>query len=237
VTCFDSQVIQRMTLFVLDECGRIPTDASNPTPALKGLSDTITQVVRSRNLTLPTDNTVKVVSGRTCSKPRGTPTDLGYNYTINFCGPNPVFESAVGFVDLDMDGETIVGWEDNNISSSTFAALELVFTPSADACEPGETPQCRALLIPMLEQWVRGGDETFNGNDVSDLVMTGTTRKNGNLFDNYADVSELPTYLGHWAPKFADIATGRAWSYNRLIDCPAEDVESACEFSPIETGS
>jgi len=237
VTCFDSQVIQRMTAFVLDECGRIPTTVENATPALKGLADSIQTLVRARQVDIPADNTTKVVSGRTCSKPRGTPTDRGFAYTLTFCGQNPLFEVITGYKTLDLVGEEIVGWEDVNISGSTNIALEVVFTPSADSCAVGEAAKCQALLVPMLEQWVKGGDDTYNGSDVPDLVMTGQTRLNANLFGNYATVAELPTYLSSWADKFDDIATGRSWSYSRLVDCPAEDTESACVFSPIETGS
>lgn len=237
MSCFDSQVIQRMTAFALDSCGRIPTDVENDTPALKGLADAIQTVVNARQVDVPTDNTAKVISGRTCSKPRGTPTDRGFSYTLTFCGQNPLFEVITGYKTLDLDGEDIVGWEDVNISAQTNIALEIIFTPSADACAAGEAPQCQALLIPMLEQWVRGGDNTYNGSDVPDLVMTGQTRLNANLFGNYADVGDLPTYLSAWAPKFDDIATGRAWAYTRLVDCPEDDTESPCVFSPIETAS
>lgn len=237
MTCFDSQVIRRMTAFALDECGRIPTSVENATPTIKGLADTIQTVVRTRNVDIPADNTTKVVSGRTCSKPRGTPTDNGFSYTLTFCGQNPIFEAIAGYKTLDYDGEDIVGWEDNEISTQTNVALEIIFTPSTDACAVGEAAQCQALLIPMLEQWVKGGDDTFNGTDVPDLVMTAQTRKNANLFGNYATVGELPTYLGTWATKFDDIGTGRSWSYTWLTDCPEEDTESSCVFSPIETGS
>lgn len=237
MTCFDSQVIQRLTVFLLDECGRIPTNADDPTPALKGLADAILTVGRTRNVDVPANTASKVVSGKTCSKPRGTPTDNGFAYTLTFCGQNPLFEVATGYKTLDRAGDDIVGWEDVQVSRQTNLAMEIIFTPSSDACAPGETPQCQALLVPNLEQWVRAGDDTFNGEDIPDLAMTGQTALSKNLFANYANAAALPTYLSAWAPKFADIATGRSWSYTRLVDCPADDTESPCDFVAIETGS
>lgn len=237
MTCFDSQVIQRLTVFTLDECGRIPTTVAEPTPALKGLADSILTVVRTRNVDVPTATPQKVISGKSCTKPRASPTDNGFGYTFTFCGQNPLFEVATGYKTLDMAGPDIIGWEDVQVSTQSNVAVEIVFTPSSDACEIGQAPQCQALLIPKIEQWVRGGDDTFNGADIPDLVMTGQTALNKNLFTNYANAAALPAYLAHWAPKFADVATGRSWSYTRFIDCPPEDLESPCEFSAMNTGS
>lgn len=222
MTCYDSQVIQRLTAIRLDSCGRIPLTADDATPAIKGLADAIQQVTRSRQIDLPTATVTKTVAGGTCTKPRPNPTDRGFNFGLTFCGGNPIFEVITGYKTLDLDGADIVGWEDVNVSTQAKVALEIIFTPSADTCAAGEEPQCIAVLVPLLEQWVRSGDETYNGDDVPDLVMTGSTTLSANLFSNYSS-GTLPGYLSHWADKFDDIATGRSWIYTRLIDCPTDD--------------
>lgn len=228
MTCYDSQVIQRLTAIRLDSCGRIAAVVDDATPALKGLADAIQTVVRTRQMDVPTQTVVKTVNGSTCQKPRPNPTDRGFSYALTFCGQNPIFEVLAGYKTLDLSGADIIGWEDIIISALPKMALEIIFTPSSDACEGGEEPQCIAVLIPMLEQWVRSGDETFNGDDTPDLVMTGQTAKNANLFQNYTDTT-LPGYLEHWESKFADIATARSWAYTKLIDCPIDDdAEDPC---------
>lgn len=222
MSCYDSQVIERLTAIRLDACGRIPLVVDDPTPALKGLADAIQTVTRTRQMDVPTSTIVKTVNGGTCTKPRPNPTDRGFSYALAFCGQNPLFEVLAGYKTLDLSGADIVGWEDIGITVLPKLALEVIFTPSADACVPGAAPQCIAVLIPELEQWVRSGDEAFNGDATPDLTMTGQTAKNANLFQNYT-AGTLPGYLAHWQPKFADIATGRSWAYTRLIDCPVAD--------------
>jgi len=226
VTCFDSQVIERLTLIRLDACGRIPAPADDPTPALKGLAGGVLTFARTRNVDIPTNTKVKVINGATCNKPLPSPTDSGYSYTITFCGSNPLAEVITGYKTLDMAGADVVGWEDVNISGSPKAALEVIFTPSSDACTVGEAPQCTAVLVPLLEQWARTGDESYNGETVPDLVLTGQTVLGPNLFAN-----GVPGYLTHWSPKAADIATGRSWAYSRLVDCPVHDPsEDPCKL-------
>lgn len=228
MSCYDSQVIQRITAIQLDECGRIPLTGDNPTPVLKGLAATITNVTRSRQVDLPTETVLKAVNGGTCVKPLPSPTDRGYNYTLTFCGENPLFEVITGYKTLDLDGVDIEGWEDSAVTTAAKVALEIIFTPSADSCAGGGAAQCRALLIPLIEQWVRSGDETYDGEVTPDLVMSARTTKSSNLFANYGSGAAIPAWLSHWSTKYADIATGRAWSYNRFIDCPAEDTGDAC---------
>lgn len=237
MTCFDTQVIRRMTAFQLDECGRIPTDVENATPALKGLEDALQTFTRTRNVDIPADNFTKVVSGRTCTKPRPSPTDRGYQVALAFCGGNPVFEAITGYRTLDYDGANIIGWEDRELTGTNRVALEIIFEPSTDACEVGASAQCIAVLIPQLEQWVKSGDETADGETVPDLQMQAQTALNANLFANYATSGDLPTYLSHWAPKFADINTGRSWMYTRLIDCPTVDVSDGCTLVAIDEAS
>lgn len=232
MTCFDSQVIERLTMIRLDACGRIPLVGDDPTPALKGLADTIQTLSRTRNVNIPTATITKVVSGKTCIKPRPSPTDTGFAYTITFCGSNPLAEVIAGYKTLDMSGADVIGWEDVNISGSPKAALEIIFSPSADACTAGEAAQCQAVLVPMLEQWVRTGNEDHNGEAVPDLVLTAQTSLNKNLFGNFASGAAMAAaapYLAHWAPKYADLSTGRSWAYTRLVDCPpADDTEDPC---------
>lgn len=233
MTCFDSQVIQRLTAIRLDACGRIPLTGDDATPALKGLSSSIQQVVRTRQIDLPTTTVTKTVSGGTCTKPRPNPTDRGFSYALTFCGGNPLFEVFAGYKTLDLTGAEIVGWEDVNVAAQAKIALEIIFTPSSDSCAGGAAAQCIALLVPMLEQWVRSGDETYNGDAVPDLVMTGQTTLSANLFANFS-AGTLPGYLAHWQSKFNDIATGRSWSYTRFIDCPVDDPsETSCEFAAL----
>lgn len=234
MTCYDSQLIRRLTLIRLDDCGRIPLVIDDPTPALKGLAGAIQQVAKSRQIDIPQTNVTKTINGASCTKPKATPTDRGYSFGITFCGSNPLAEVLTGYKTLDMSGANIVGWEDVNISGSPKAAMEIIFTPSADSCTVGVDPQCIAVLVPLLEQWVRSGDETYNGTDVPDLVLTGQTTLSQNLFGNYATSGDLPNYLSHWAPKFANIATGRSWVYSRLITCPAVDpLEDPCALTAI----
>ena len=238
MTCYDSQVIRRMTAFQLDECGRIPTSGENTTPTIKGLESAVQTFTRTRNVDIPADNFTKVVSGATCSKPRPNPTDRGYQVALTFCGGNPVFEALTGYKTLDLNGLDIVGWEDRELTGTNKAALEVIFEPSTDACEVGQSAQCIAVLFPYLEQWVKSGDETADGETVPDLQMQAQTALSSTLFDNYATVGELPTYLSAWADKFDDIKTGRSWSYTRLVDCPTVTPGfTGCEFSPIEDGS
>jgi hypothetical protein len=233
MTCYDSQYIQRLTAIRLDSCGRIPLDADDPTPALKGLKKGIQTLTRTRQMDVPTQTVVKTVDGGTCQKPRPNPTDRGFSYGLSFCGQNPLFEVLAGYKTLDLSGADIVGWEDVIISTLPKLALEVIFTPSADACAVGEAPQCIAVIIPMLEQWVRSGDEAFNGEATPDLVMTGQTAKSSNLFQNFT-AGTLPGYLAHWQAKFDDIATGRAWAYTRLIDCPILDPsEDGCVLAAL----
>jgi len=222
MSCYDSQVIQRLTAIRLDECGRIPLVADDPKPAIKGLSEGIQTLTRTRQMDVPTTTIVKTVNGGTCTKPRPNPTDRGFSFALLFCGQNPLFEVLAGYKTLDLTGATITGWEDVAITSLPKLALEIVFTPSASACEGGADPQCIAVLIPGMEQWVRSGDEVFNGDDTPDLTMTGQTAKNPNLFQNYTS-GTLPPYLTHWSSKFADVGTGRSWVYTKLITCPVED--------------
>lgn len=235
--CYDSQVINRISLFELDACGRIPLVADNATPALKNIQTQIDTVTRTRNVTAATTDERKLVDGSTCTKPRGTPTDSGYTYTFTFCGGNPVFEAAVGYKLLDYDGEDLVGWEDIALTGITIAAMEIVFEPTSDACVVGESPQCLAVLIPKLESWVQSGDQTVDGEGTPDLVMAGTTAKSANLFGNYANSGELPEFLSHWAPKFADIALGRSWTISRFIDCPDAGTEDPCVFVAMDSAS
>lgn len=233
MTCFDSQVIRRMTAIQLDECGRIPLTG---TPALKGMEDAIQTFTRTRNVDIPADNFTKVVSGRTCTKPRPSPTDRGYQVAVTFCGGNPVFEALTGYRTLDFDGDDIVGWEDRELTGTNRVALEVIFEPSVDSCAEGAA-QCIAVLIPQLEQWVKSGDEVADGETVADLQMAAQTALNANLFSNYANSGELPTYLAHWAPKFDDIGTGRSWVYTRLIECPTVIPAGGCTLTAIDEGS
>lgn len=232
MTCFDSQVIERLTLIRLDACGRIPLVGDDPTPALKGLAGAIQTLGRTRNVNIPTPTITKTVNGRTCTKPRPSPTDTGFAYTLTFCGANPLAEVVAGYKTLDLSGADIIGWEDVNISGSPKAALEVVFSPSVDACTAGEAAQCQAVIVPLLESWVRSGNEDHNGEAVPDLVLTAQTSLGSNLFGNFTDAAQMASlapYLAHWQPKFADISTGRSWAYTRLIDCPtADDTEDPC---------
>lgn len=230
MTCFDSQVIRRMTAFQLDACGRIPITG---TPALKGLEDAIQTFVRTRQVDTPADNVTKTVSGRTCKKPRPNPTDRGYQIALTFCGANPVFEAVTGYRTLDIVASAIVGWEDRELTGTNRVALEVIFEPTADACASGD-PQCIAVLIPFLEQWVKSGDETTDGETVPDLQMQAQTALSKNLFANFANSAALPVYLAHWAPKFAAIATGRAWMYSYLITCPTVPPASGCTLTVID---
>jgi len=228
MSCYDSQVIQRLTAIRLDDCARIPLTIDDATPALKGLATGIQTVTRTRQMDVPTTTIVKTIDGGSCTKPRPNPTDRGFSFALAFCGQNPLFEVLAGYKTLDLDGVDIIGWEDVAITALPKLALEIIFTPSADACASGDAPQCIAVLIPALEQWVRSGDEVFNGDDTPDLTMTGQTAKNANLFQNYTS-GTLPGYLTHWSTKFDDIATGRSWVYTKLIDCPtADDSEDPC---------
>jgi hypothetical protein len=237
VACFDSQVIQRITAIRLDECGRIPLADDNPTPALKNLHTVVQTLALSRQVDPAPEQITKLVDGGTCTKPRGTPTDRGFQYTLNFCGGHPLFEALVGYKTIDLSGPDIVGFEDVELKGTTNVALEVIFKPSADTCEIGEAPKCRAVLVPMLESWIRSGDENYNGEVVPDLQMTANTRLNGNLFGNYATSGELPSFLSAWAPKFADVGTGRSWQYTRLIECPTDDTVDPCTLVALDAGS
>lgn len=237
MTCYDSQVIRRMTVFQLDECGRIPLSGENATPAIKGLETAVQTFTRTRNVDIPADNFTKVVSGGTCSKPRPNPTDRGYQVALTFCGGNPVFEAATGYKTLDLNGSVIEGWEDRELTGTNKVALEVIFEPSVDSCDVGSA-QCIAVLFPYLEQWVKSGDETADGETVPDLQMQAQTALSSNLFSNYADNTELPTYLAAWSDKFDDIGTGRSWAYTRLVDCPTVTPGfTGCEFVAVEDGS
>lgn len=230
MTCFDRQEIERVTAIQLDACGRIPTVGEVAEPSLKGLADALQSVQFTRNVDVPAPQNLRKVNGGNCSKPRPAPTDNGISVQLTFCGINPVFESLIGYKTLDLDGSTVTGWEDAEITTNPQVALEIIFTPTADSCAAG-TPACYGMLIPSLEQWVRSGDELYNGADTPDLVVTGTTALNANLFDNYTGV--IPAWLDHWDPKEADIATGRSWAYNRLIPCPTADTNDACVLVAI----
>lgn len=232
MTCYDSQVIRRMTAFVLDSCGRIPAVGVNATPAIKGLAATVQSVVKAPQVTQPTQNTIKTINGGTCSKPLASPTDNGYTYQLSFCGANPVFESAIGYTTLVTSGTTITGWDDAKITGQTNIALEIVFEPSASACS-GVTAPCVALLVPMLQAWVKSSSETYNGSDVPDLVVTGQTRTNPNIFSTYGSGGALPTALSHWSTRYAAIAAGDKWGYRQLITCPTADVQTSCYFSGV----
>ena len=238
MTCFDSQIIRRLTAFQLDSCKALPTTGDNPVPALKGLADNVQNVTVARNLDVPAQNNTKTVKGGTCTKPRSSPTDNGFDYGITFCGANPLFEAMTGYKTLDYSGSEIIGWEDNEIVGITSIALEIVFEPTADACSGGN-PLCRAVLIPNLEAWVRSGDTSYDGEQVPDLVMTGTTALDSDVFGNYTTSGELPAFLSHWAPKFADIKTGRSWAYSRLIDCPDVTTypQDSCRFVALDNES
>lgn len=228
MSCFDSQVIQRITAIALDECGRIPTTEQVAAPAIKGLKECITNVTRSRQVDQPAEQVIKNVAGGTCQKPRPSATDRGYNYTVTFCGSNPVFEAITGYKTLIFDGANIVGWRDRQLSGVTKVALEIVFFPSADACVGEGDIQTPALLIPLLETWVRSGDEAYDGENVPDLQMSASTSLNRQLFANFANAAALPTYLAHWAPEFTAIGAGADWSYTLLIDQPAEEPDANC---------
>lgn len=233
MSCFDAQVIERATMIRLDGCGRIPLTGDDPTPALKGLAGAVLTLARTRNVDIPTTTITKTINGRTCTKPRPAPTDRGYTYTLTFCGGNPMAEVVAGYKTIDLSGGDIIGWEDVNISGSPKVALEVVFIPSTDACAAGGAPLCQAVLVPMLEQWVRSGDESYNGEVIPDLVLAGQTALSANLFANYTNVT-LPGYLAHWAPKFADIGTGRSWAYTRMITCPTADPsEDPCALTSL----
>jgi hypothetical protein len=236
--CYDAQIIRRLTAFRLDACGAIPLFATDPVPALKGLEDAIQNVTRTRNVDQPADNVVKTVKGGVCDKPRGTPTDRGWQYSLTFCGQNPLFENITGYKTLDYSGSEIIGWEDIEITAATAVALEIVFEPTTDDCAGGN-PQCRALLVSNLEAWVRSGDEAWDGENVPDLVEAGQTRKSVDVFGNYATSGELPAYLTHWTPKFAHIKTGRSWSYTYLINCPDVDTypQDPCRFAALDSES
>lgn len=231
MTCFDRQVIQRVTAIALDDCGRIPTVGAEPTPALKGLAGSLQGVQLTRQIDVPQTPVTKTVDGGSCTKPRPSPTDRGYSVQLQFCGMNPVFESLTGYKTLDMAGANVTGWEDIEITTQSKVAIEIVFTPSADSCAGGSV-QCYGLLLPLCEQWVRSGDETYDGETVPDLIVTGQTALNEHLFDNYAQGS-LPAWLDHWDPKHADIQLGRAWSTSRLITCPAADSNDPCVLVAI----
>jgi hypothetical protein len=230
MTCFDRQYIRRVTAIALDDCGRIAATPATGT-VIKGLADTLQSVAFTRNVDVPQQTVTKKVNGGTCTQPFPTPTDRGFSTALTFCGIHPVFESITGYKRLDMNGSTITGWEDSNITGNPKVALEIIYESSADACTGGTVP-CFAQIIPAIVQWVRSGDETYNGTDVPALVMTGQALLNGNLFDNYTSAT-LPPWLSHWAPKFNDIQTGRAWSTSAVITCPAADTHDSCVLTTI----
>lgn len=225
--CFSAQVIQRATLIGLDDCGRIPATGLT---AIKGLEDGLITVGRTHNVTQATDNTVKTVNGKSCTKQRGCPTDSGYTYTLTFCGNNIAAQALAGLVKLDLDaGGNVIGYEDTKFSCPLPMALEIIFKPlAATSCAAGATAQCRAMIVPYLTSWATSGDETYNADTTPDLVMTGETVVSKNLFANFANAAALPAFLSHWGPKFADIGTGRAWSYNRMVTCPAASNGDPC---------
>jgi hypothetical protein len=234
--CFDSQIIRRLTAFRLDSCGALPLFASDPVPALKGLETAIQNVTRTRTVDQPADNVAKTIKGGTCDKPRGTPTDRGWTYAMTFCGQNPLFETLAGHKTLDYSGAEIIGFDDAVIEAATAMALEIIFEPVGSACAGG-APQCRALFVPNVEAWVRSGDESYDGEQVPDLAMSGSARKGVDAFGNYSTSGELPTFLTHWTPKFDDIKAASAWSYNRMIDCTDEPTEDSCRFVAIDSQS
>lgn len=233
MTCYDSQVIRRMTAFVLDSCGKIPTVGVNATPAIKGLAAGIQSVVKAPQVTQPTQNTIKTINGGSCSKPLASPVDNGYIYTLTFCGANPVFESAIGYTTLVTSGTTITGWDDAKITGQVNIALEIIFEPSASACAGGAAAPCVAMLVPMLQAWVKSSSETYNGSDVPDLVAAGQTRTNANIFANYGSGGALPSTLSHWSTRYAAIAVGDKWAYRQLMTCPTADVQTGCYFSGV----
>jgi hypothetical protein len=226
MTCFDRQYIRRVTAISLDSCGRIAATPATGT-VIKGLADALTSVAFTRNVDTPQQTILKKVNGGTCSQPLPTPTDRGIAVQLTFCGVHPVFESITGYKRLDMNGSTITGWEDSELTGVPRVALEIIWESSADACS-GEEVLCYATLIPQLISWVRSGDETYNGTDVPPLVMTGTTQLSSHLFDNYANAGALPAWLSHWGPKYSDIQSGRAWATSALITCPADDTADSC---------
>lgn len=230
MTCFDRQYIRRVTAIALDDCGRIAATPATGT-VIKGLADALQSVAFTRNVDVPQQTVTKKVNGGTCTQPFPTPTDRGFSTALTFCGVHPVFESVTGYKRLDMNGSTITGWEDSEITGNPKVALEIIFESSADACT-GEEVLCYAQLIPQVIQWVRSGDETYNGTDVPALVMTGQAALSSHLFDNYTSVT-LPPWLAHWAPKFNDIALGRAWSTTALVTCPAADENDSCVLTTI----
>lgn len=230
MTCFDAQVIRRMTAYSLDGCGRIQ-DTGNA--AIYNLQDSLLSWGRTRTVTAATRTTQKLVTGATCSKPVGCPTDEGYTYTFTFCGNNPTFLAAIGYATLDTDGDDVVGWEDSVAACGQKLALEVIFEPVSNACVAGAEEQCRAVLIPAISGFLITTDETYNGETVPDMVVTGLAELNLLLFDNYPD-DQLPDELEHWTDKYDDIATGRSWSYNRLVDCPTIDTtQSPCDLVPV----
>lgn len=230
MTCFDRQYIRRVTAIALDSCGRIPAAPATGS-TLKGLADALTSVQFTRNVDLAQQTILKKVNGASCTQPLPTPTDRGIAVQLTFCGVNPIFESITGYKRLDMNGSNVTGWEDSEITGVTNVALEIVYESSADACT-GEEVQCYAQLFPLLNAWVRSGDETYNGADIPALVMTGQAAKSAHLFDNYTS-GTLPTWINHWAPKFDDIQLGRSWSTNAIIDCPAADTSDPCTLAAL----
>ena len=238
MTCFDGQLIRRLTLIQLDECAAIPLVGESATPAVKGLAGEVQTFTTTRQVDQPADNRVKVVTGATCSKPRPAPTDRGIQVQLLFCGGNPVVEAAAGYKTLDLDGSDIVGFEDPELTGTNNVLLEVIFEPTLDSCSGGGSSQSLAVLFPYLEQWIVSGDAVIDGEQVPDLQVTAQTANGSNPFTNYNNSGELPTYLSHWADKFDDIATGRSWRYSYLIDPPTIDTsEEPCAFAAIDSAS
>lgn len=233
-TCIPKKRLRSAKLFSLDDCGRIQQAGLTVLDWLGFESVTWKDDIEPGERELITG-----VDGKPCVDDTSCPIDRGDMFTLTECTENITLMALTGFGSLTATLGVTDGFDRLPYDCTAIAALELVFdTPTV--CDADGTPQCVAMLVPLLENWSSTGtDKTVNGKTTVRGGYTAETKRNARLFESfYDDVEEeyvITGELAHWQPWADAIATGTQWYLQRVIDCPTPTPKS-CEARILNIG-
>lgn len=214
---FDSQLIRAITIYQLDNCGRIPLTGNVVLRDMKAgvKSVTTTRVIDQAN---PTSD--RLVDGTACPAPQAIPIDNGIDVTLVGCGQNRVFESMLGFTTLLLTTGNITGYVAKRLTVGLKVAMEIIFEPYDDASCDG-ADEVTAMLIPMLSGWTLTNPQVHDGASRSDAGWMGRTQINKRLFDNFTgETTGTPEELAHWETFVPTVEAGAGWYVKTTMPAP-----------------
>lgn len=225
-SCVNMKYISRVRLYSLDSCGQMPITGS-----IVYDSADYNSVGWQNTFDSGTDETVTNTAGGICVDDPACPIDRGVTVTLAGCKENDTLSAMLGQGALKIVSTFVVGFDRMNISCNPQVAMEIIFsTPSL--CAAG-TPQCPAILFPLITKWQDTAARTADGKTTLRGTFVGKAKKNGSLFALSA-AGKLPLELSHWSPYLTDISAGDKWYLKRIVNCPdLSTYAQGCEFRAL----